>query len=188
MEYIGLLGSIGSDHPSDLETISSWASDVHGDLNDAGCGPGHCTNSLTQQGPIARGIDQAREFIAHATSAYPSADFAIGNLESIDAVTSSIGGVLPWFSLIHYEPRAIQIPLREFGREIKPGGALFVGFFEGTKFEGFEHAVTPAYRWPVDTICTGLDRVDFDVLETHVRKTKGQRSHAAVSAQRRKTH
>jgi SAM-dependent methyltransferase len=185
MEYIELLGSIGSVHPSDLETVSTWASDVHGDLIDAGCGPGHWTNFLTQRGSTARGIDQVPEFIAHATNAYPSVDFAIESFESIDAVSSSIGGVLSWYSLIHYEPGAIQVPLREFSRAMKPGGALLVGFFEGAEVERFAHAVTPAYRWPVDAISSELDRAGFDVLESHVRMTRGQRSHAAVSAQRR---
>jgi hypothetical protein len=112
-------------------------------------------------------------------------DFAIESLESMDAVSSSIGGILSWYSLVHYEPGEIQVPLREFSRVIRPGGALLVGFFEGTEVEKFAHAVTPAYRWPVDAMSSELDRAGFDVLESHVRITKGQRPHAAVSAQRR---
>jgi hypothetical protein len=46
-EYIDLLGSMSSVHPSDLQIVSTWAGDVHGNLIDAGCGPGHWTNFLT---------------------------------------------------------------------------------------------------------------------------------------------
>ncbi|MCU1479438.1 MAG: class SAM-dependent methyltransferase [Subtercola sp.] len=183
-EYIDLLGSMSSVHPSDLQIVSAWANEVDGDIIDAGCGPGHWTNFLTQRGMTARGIDLVPEFIAHAANAYPAADFAVEGLESIDARTSSVGGVLSWYSLIHYEPGEIQVPLREFGRVIKPGGVLLVGFFEGPVLEKFAHAVTPAYLWPVDSISMELGGAGFDVLESYVRRTAGQRPQAAVSARR----
>ncbi|WP_310795596.1 class I SAM-dependent methyltransferase [Herbiconiux oxytropis] len=152
---------------------------------DAGCGPGHWTDLLTRQGLTARGIDQVPEFIAHARDTFPAADFATGSLESLPADTGSVGGILSWYSLIHYEPNALQVPLREFGRVIRPGGALLVGFFEGPVVERFAHAVTPAYRWPVEAIGAELGRAGFDVVESHVRRAENQRPQAAVSARRR---
>ncbi|WP_241982504.1 class I SAM-dependent methyltransferase [Cryobacterium sp. HLT2-28] len=76
---------------------------------------------------IARGIDQVPEFIAHATNAFPTVDFAIEGLDSIDADTNSVGGVLSWYAHIHYEPGAIQVPLREFSRVIKPEAHCLLG-------------------------------------------------------------
>lgn len=184
-EYIKLLGSMSSVHPSDLRIVSAWASNIQGDLIDAGCGPGHWTNFLTQQGLSARGIDQVPEFIAHARDVFPAVEFEVGSLDSLNADTESVGGVLSWYSLIHYAPDMVQLPLREFSRVLKLRGALLVGLFEGPAVEQFAHAVTPAYRWPVDALDAELDRAGFDVLESHVRKTANQRPLAIVSARRR---
>jgi len=181
-EYIDLLGSMSSVHPSDLQMVSTWASDVDGVLVDAGCGPGHWTNFLAEQGSSARGIDQVPEFIEHAAMTFPAVAFAVGSIDSIDAATASVGGVLSWYSLIHYEPGTIQGPLREFSRVLQPGGTLLVGFFEGDAVEEFAHAVAPAYRWSVDALSAELHSAGFDVLESHVRKTAGERSQATVSA------
>jgi hypothetical protein len=125
------------------------------------------------------------EFIAHAKLAFPSVPFAIGSIDALEASTNSIGGILSWYSLIHCEPSAIQVPLREFGRALRPGGSLLVGFFEGPEVQEFAHAVTPAFRWPVDAFGEELNRAGFDVLESHVRKAPNQRPQAAVSARRR---
>jgi hypothetical protein len=72
--------------------------------------------------------------------------------------------------------------LREFSRVLEPGGALLVGFFEGTAVEQFAHAVTPAYRWSVDAFNAELDSAGFDVVESHVRKTVDERPQATVTA------
>ncbi|MGD8167171.1 class I SAM-dependent methyltransferase [Herbiconiux sp. P16] len=132
----------------------------------------------------ARGIDLVPEFISHARNTYPGVDFALGSLEALDAHTASVGGILSWYSLIHHRPETIRIPLREFGRVLKPGGTLLVGFFEGPVVEEFAHAVTPAYRWPVDDLGAELSATGFEVVDSRVRKTTGQRPLAAIVARR----
>lgn len=168
-------------HPADRQLVSTWARDAD-DVIDVGCGPGHWTNFLADQGTSIRGIDLVPEFIEHARHAYPATDFTAGSLDSLNAGPGSVGGILSWYSLIHYEPEAIRVPLLEFSRVLKPGGTLLVGFFEGPTVEKFAHAVTPAYWWPVDDFCTELNAAGFDVVESHVRKTAGQRPHAAIAA------
>jgi SAM-dependent methyltransferase len=184
-EYIDLLGSMDAVHPSDLQVVSTWASEVDGEILDAGCGPGHWTDFLVRRGYDARGIDQVPEFIEHARVAHPTVDYSLGSLDSLDVSTGSLGGLLSWYSVIHDEPETVQVALREFGRVVKPGGSLLIGFFEGPVVEEFAHAVTPAYRWPVDALSAELGEAGFDVVESHVRKTAGQRSLASIEARRR---
>jgi hypothetical protein len=45
-EFTELLGSMAAVHPSDLPLVSKRASDVDGEIVDAGCGPGHDVSGL----------------------------------------------------------------------------------------------------------------------------------------------
>lgn len=181
-EYVERFASMGAVHPSDRQLVATWADGIEGAVLDAGCGPGHWTNFLTEAGLPALGVDLVPEFIEHARVAYPGIPFRTGSLDALDLSTGTVGGVLAWYSLIHHEPDTIRTPLLEFGRVLSPGGALLIGFFEGHVVEKFEHAVAAAYEWPVSDLCDELIAVGFDVVETHARATTGQRSHGAILA------
>ena len=184
-EYTELLGSMSAVHPSDRTLVATWADCVEGDVIDAGSGPGHWTDFLRELEITALGVDQVPEFIDSARDTYPSSAFRLGSLESLGADTGSVGGVLAWYSLIHYEPDTIRVPLSEFHRVLRPGGELLLGFFEGSALEKFEHAVVPAYRWPVSVFGDELNAAGFDIVETHTRTTANHRPHAAIHARRR---
>jgi SAM-dependent methyltransferase len=126
---------MGAAHPSDRQLVATWADGIEGAVLDAGCGPGHWTNFLHEAGMPALGVDLVPEFIEHARAAYPGIPFRTGSLDALDVRTGTIGGVLAWYSLIHHVPDTIRTPLLEFRRVLSPGGALLVGFFEGTVVE-----------------------------------------------------
>ena len=184
-EYSALFGAVEAAHPLDRQIVASWADEVRGPVIDAGCGPGHWTAHLADRGLTARGVDRVPAFVERARRSYPGVPFALGDLESLDTPDASLGGVLAWYSLIHHEPAAIGEPLREFARALRPGGTLLVGFFEWPALEGFAHAVAPAHRWPVPALAAELEAAGFDVLESHVRSTAGERPQAALTGRRR---
>ncbi|WP_210415451.1 class I SAM-dependent methyltransferase [Agromyces laixinhei] len=184
VEYTALFGSMSPVHPSDCQLVSTWAQGIEGRVIDAGCGPGQWTNFLTELGLTASGVDLVREFIERARREYPGVPFEVGDLDNLDCETETVGGVLSWYSLIHHDPGTIRQPLREFRRALSPRGTLLIGFFEGAVVERFDHAVTPAYRWPVGDLSDELLAAGFDVVESHVRTTTGQRPQAAIIAQR----
>ena len=181
-EYIERFGSMSAVHPSDSQLVATWAGGIVGPIIDAGCGPGQWTNFLNELGTRACGVDIVPEFVERAHVTYPGVSFRVGSLDDLDVDTGTIGGVLAWYSLIHHEPVAISVPLLEFSRALRPGGDLLIGFFEGSEVERFDHAVAPAYRWSVSGLSKELTAVGFDVLETRVRTTTGQRSQGAILA------
>lgn len=184
-EYTDLLGSMSAVHPSDRQIIDTWAERVTGGVLDAGCGPGHWTNYLTQLGLDARGIDLVPSFIDHARSSYAGIRFDLQSIDAIDEADGSLGGVLSWFSTIHHEPDAVATPIAEFARVLRPGGQLVLGFFSGHSIEPFAHAVVRAYRWPAQELQQMLKAEGFDVLETHLREARDQRTVGAIVCERR---
>lgn len=183
-EYIDLLGSVDAMHPSDRQLIDSWSDMVEGRAIDAGCGPGHWTAHLARRGAEIHGIDLVPAFIEHARAEYPDVRFDVGSIDDLVDDDGSLGGVLSWFSTIHHHPSGIAVPLDEFARVLRPGGALLVGFFVGATVEEFDHAVAPAYRWPCADLESLLQAHGFDVLETHTRTGRGHRPVGAVLCRR----
>jgi SAM-dependent methyltransferase len=168
-DYVQVLGSMASVHPSDRALVRWWAGQVDGTILDAGCGPGHWAGYLVDEGLDARGIDQVPDFISHARETHPRVTYTVGSIDALPDGSATLGGVLAWYSLIHHEPTTIHTPLEEFSRVVRPGGRLLVGFFTGPDVEPFDHAVTTAYRWPPQTLALELESAGFDVVETHTR-------------------
>jgi len=183
-EYTELLGSMESVHPSDRQLVDSWAELVLGPALDAGCGPGHWTGYLAGRGLDVRGIDLVPAFVEHARSTYPDQRFDLGSIDRLAEPDDSFAGVLSWYSTIHHDPSRIALPIAEFARVLRPGGVLLLGFFDGTAVEVFDHAVTPAYRWPASALEPVLEAHGFEVLETHRRTGQGHRPLGAILCRR----
>ncbi len=185
-EYVEKVGSVAAVHPSDRELIRSWAAGINGPILDAGCGPGHWTGYLSEHGSQTRGIDQVPEFIDYARATFPHATFALGSFDHLPDADASLGGILAWYSLIHYEPPAVRAVLNEFARALRPGGSILVGFFIGTDLEPFDHTVVTAYLWPPEALARELHGAGFEIIETHTRTGRDPkpRPHGAIIATR----
>jgi len=183
-EYSARLGSMSMVHPADVHLVTSWAAQFDGPILDAGCGPGHWTGHLSEQGRDVRGIDQIPEFIDHARRTYPDAKFTVGNIDALPDAPTSYAAVLAWYSLIHHEPENIQVALDEIARVLAPGGALLVGFFVGPDIEACDHSIVTAYRWPLEALAFNLSDAGFEVIETHTRTGSHAkpRPHGAILA------
>lgn len=183
-EYTDLLGSIEDMEAPDVSRIAAWADERTGAVLDAGCGPGHWTAFLADRGLDARGVDLVPAFVSGARARFPRCRFEVGDLERLPFEDACFDGVLAWYSLIHREPARMPSALAELRRVMRPGASLLVGFFTGDVLEPFAHAVTPAYRWPVDALVRVVEENGFRVDDTETRRRPGARTHASISAHR----
>lgn len=184
-EYISLLGDIEATASLDRELIAGWArGQPGGPLLDVGCGPGHWTNWLHEQGLDVGGVDPTPEFVYAARKRFPEVSFRAGFAERLDVADASLAGILAWYSLIHLRPDRVPAALAEFARVVEPGGGLLVGFCRGPELEPFDHAVTTAYFWPVDRLSRMIEEAGFAVSVRDTRDDPGARPHGAIVASR----
>ena len=96
-----------------------------------------------------------------------------------------MAGILSWYSTIHLPPPELDDALAEFRRLLDHGGVLVVGFFDSDDgVAAFDHKVTTAYRWPVDTFSRRLADAGFTELERRQQqfRERPDRRYAAIAA------
>ena len=135
-------------------------------MADVGCGPGHLTALLHEEGLDAFGLDLSPAMVEHARRAHPALRFDEASMEALPVEDGALGGVLAHYSMIHTPPGELPALLAEQVRVLAPGGLLLVSFFatDGPEPVRFDHKVAPAYSWPMDRfaeLVTGAGLVTF---------------------------
>lgn len=134
--------------------------DNPGPVADVGCGPGHITAYLAEQGLDILGVDGSAELLTIARAAHPELRFELGEMAALPIATNSLHGVVAKHSIIHTPAELVPAAVGEFARTLITGGLLYLSFFGAerpdTHGEAFDHAVTTAYQLDVDAIADML--------------------------------
>ncbi len=144
--------------PLDRAVLAAFAEHVRADsgglVADLGCGEGRIGAHLAGLGLGVAGFDLSAALTRIARARYPGIPFAVASMHALPLADASLGGIVAWYSLIHAGPADVAAYLTEFGRVLAPGGYLLAAFFEavGEPLTRYGHAVTPAYRWPLDEL------------------------------------
>lgn len=119
--------------PLDRQFLNRFAEEVleRGLTADLGCGPGHVTRYLREQGAAVLGVDLAPEMVRQATQLNPSIEFRVGDMRSLDLADGELAGIIAFYSLIHLDEHAIGLALREFHRVLEPRGVVLLAFHVG---------------------------------------------------------
>lgn len=140
---------------------------------DVGCGPGHVTQSLTDLGLDALGIDLSPRMVELARDEYPQARFEVGSMLELKLDDRSVGGALAFYSIIHIPWQLRPLVFGEFARVVVPGGWLLLGFPVGDeqrhRDEAYGSAVDlDSYRQRPEEVAELLRRAGFAVRNTVV--------------------
>lgn len=182
-EYVQALGSLDRMPAADRATITGWRDRVHGPIVDVGCGPGHWSHLLAK-GADARvvGVDGSAAMVTSARARFPGVGFGRVDIARLPLADDAVGAVLAWYSVIHAEPASLPGVLGELARVMRPGGSLLLGFFDGPAGTAFDHAVTTAYFWSVDSLSALLAEHGLVVDAAAARQDAGARRHGQLEA------
>ncbi|WP_447035094.1 class I SAM-dependent DNA methyltransferase [Streptomyces sp. DSM 118878] len=134
-----------------------------GPVAELGCGPGPVTAHLRKLGLDVFGIDLSPVMIDIARKTHPELRFEVGSMDALDLADGSLSGVVSWYSVIHAPAEDVRSYFAEFRRVLAPGGHLVLAFFEseGEPLTAFDHKVTTAYRWPIDSMAALAGEAGF---------------------------
>jgi ubiquinone/menaquinone biosynthesis C-methylase UbiE len=184
-EYIRRFGSVDKLAQADRRTIGLWRDETSGPLLDAGCGPGHWSDVLSDgDRREVVGVDGSGRFLESARRRFPGIGFLRADVSALPAGSASVGGLLAWYSIIHTAPADLPAVFREFARVLRPGGSLLLGHFDGEAGTPFDHAVTTAYYWSADALHELLAPHGLAVARSASRQDPGVRRHGELVATR----
>ena len=119
--------------PLDREWLDRFAATMRdaGEVCDLGCGPGHVTRHLLDQGVQICGIDLSPEMIVQARRLNPGIDFRQGDMTELSEADETWAGITAFYSIIHIPHERVVQALREMRRVLKPDGRLLMAFHIG---------------------------------------------------------
>jgi SAM-dependent methyltransferase len=170
--YVEHLYSELARKPLDRHLLNRFAEEVRerGTVGDLGCGPGHVTRYLHDQGVRMLGIDLSSEMVRWATQLNPDVEFRVGDIRALDLPDASLAGIVAFYSVIHLDPSELGIAFRELRRVLAGGGVLLVAFHIGDQTlhldELWGQAVSLDFRFlQPGTVVAALHAAGFLVTE-----------------------
>jgi SAM-dependent methyltransferase len=119
------------DHkPSDRDLLDAFSTSVRGPVLDIGCGPGQIGAYVRGRGHSVIGLDFSEPMARHALSRLTAS--AAADMHSLPVATSSVGGLVAFYSLIHIPRAEVVGVIAEFARVLRPRARLLLSAHEGT--------------------------------------------------------
>jgi SAM-dependent methyltransferase/ribosomal protein S18 acetylase RimI-like enzyme len=119
--------------PRDRELLDPFAAKVKrlGPACDLGSGPGHIARYLHEHGVDIAGIDLSPVMVQTARRLNPGLKFEDGDMRSLTIPDDTLGGIVAFYSLIHFHRADVVAVLEEMKRVLRPGGLLLLSFHVG---------------------------------------------------------
>jgi SAM-dependent methyltransferase len=119
--------------PLDRHLLNRFAEATRGRglVADLGCGPGHVSKYLHDQGVTMAGIDLSAEMIRCAARLNPGIDFRVGDMRALEVPSGSLAGVVAFYAIVHFSAAELGPVMIEMRRVLAPGGLALLAFHVG---------------------------------------------------------
>jgi SAM-dependent methyltransferase len=143
-DYSELLKTALEGKPFDRAMLVAFADLIKtgslGLVADIGCGPGHVTAFLHEQGLNVFGVDVSSQMVAIANKDYPALRFQVGSIRALALENGALRGISAWYSIIHTPPAQLPATFEELSRVLVAGGYLALAFQVGNERVHLEQA------------------------------------------------
>ena len=165
------------DLPLERWLLERVAREAQGPVVEVGCGPGHVTAHLVEQGADARGLDLTPEMVEVARGRFPGVRYDVGDLRRLMRPESAAGwgAVLAWYSLIHLADSELPVALEALTRPIAPGGLLVLGMHAGddvrrvTEWHGIAGLALDVVSRDPDAVVRTVEQAGLTDVEWYLR-------------------
>lgn len=138
---------------------------------DLGCGPGHTTKFLYDEGLVnIIGMDISTEMIKTARRLFPNIKFESGNLLDLSYKESSFESALAFYSIVHFDYDQVKIAFKEINRVLDKLGQFLFSFHVGNDVVHFDKAGNvnvniDLYFFQTDKIIGLLNDAGFGIVD-----------------------
>lgn len=119
--------------PLDRHLLNRFAEETRGRglVADLGCGPGHVSRYLHEQGVTTLGLDLSPGMVEVAASLHPGLDFRVDDMTRLSLADASLAGIVSFYSIVHFEAAELGAVFQQMRRVLAPGGLALVAFHVG---------------------------------------------------------
>jgi SAM-dependent methyltransferase len=143
-----------------------------GFICDLGCGPGHIARYLYEFNPDVAGLDLSLRLLEQARNRNHDVPmpFLQGDMLALPFAPGTLGGIVAFYSLIHFDGAQLDKALAEMKRVLCSQGQVLLGFHVGSKIVHVDElwgiAVDlDAQFYTMDDLKVRVGGIDFRVLD-----------------------
>ncbi len=161
--------------PFDRMILQRFASENSGKFADIGCGCGHTTKFLADNGvKDIVGIDLSSEMVKIAEKLNKNLTFEVGNMLNLDKNDEEFAAISAFYAIVHFNYQEIERAFSEIYRVLKSSGQFLFSFHVGDETVNLDEFLNQKvkitfYFFEVDKILQILEKVGFKVKETIIR-------------------
>jgi len=163
--------------PFDREFLDRFAERVagQGHVVELGAGPGHVAAYLMDRGVDVSALDLSSAMVDEAKRLFPGLQAVVGDMLDLPYVNGSLGGVIAFYSIIHFSDEQLGQAFSEMARVLKVGGYVALAFHVGDETVHREQwwdmpVVLDARFLPVDLVTRLLARAGLEVISAEERE------------------
>jgi SAM-dependent methyltransferase len=175
--YADAIASELDDKPFDRDFLDRFAALVkdQGHVVELGAGPGHVAAYLQDRGVDISALDLSEQMVDEAKRLFPTLQAVAGDMLDLPYTNGSLGGVIAFYSIIHFDDPQLEQAFREMKRVLRTGGYSALAFHVGDETIHREQwwdlpVVLDARYLPVDLVTRLLEKTGLEVLSVEERE------------------